>query len=108
MAALSRARQGHLSRAKVATACGYSASSGTVNRALYGVLPNSSSGKPRPGLFFRKYVTAEGTHQGDLEILPAGQAALDAYVAAHGPLPAAKDQRSKTNKRYLAGWRVSP
>jgi hypothetical protein len=107
LAALSRVRprQASMSRSTLARACGYSSRSGTVNRALYGVPPGSSSGKPRPGLLNLGYVTAlrpKGMPHDDFEICPAGQAALDAYLADHGPLPTATDQSSKTNKRYLA------
>ena len=95
-----------MSRAILGRCAGYTAVSGSVTRALNGILPGSSSGDPHPGLLARGLVVllnldVEGISEQVYRITPAGVSAYHAYIEKHGDtLPKVKDAALHTNGRY--------
>ena len=101
---------GLLSRAKLATRCGWSPISGTVNRALHGVAKNSKQAAsevctPHKGLLALKLVEyvdvqldGDKTDHG-YRLLPAGKKALAAWLKDN-KLPKMRSKEASVNKRY--------
>jgi hypothetical protein len=89
-----------LTRVQLAQRAGFSPTSGTINRALHGIHPDSSSGSPYQGLLDLGLV-------GEVEldgikayrITPDGRKAIEKL----GELPKLKEKASCTNYRYLLG-----
>jgi hypothetical protein len=96
-----------VTRAQLGVRAGYTATSGTITRALNGIRAGSSSGDPHPGLLARGMVVevvldVEGTQEVNYRTTALGVRAYREYVAARGKLSAVKDPATCTNDRYRA------
>ncbi len=95
-------------RTALAAYTGFTAISGSVNRALKGIRPGSSSGDAHLGLLALGYVVevvidTEGVTEVCYKATPAGVAAFKAYIAINGPLPKRRDPSTCTNKNQGKG-----
>lgn len=98
-----------ITRANLAVRAGYTAVSGTTNRALMGISASGSrkTGDPHPGLLDLKLVVEvkidlDGKTEINYRITPAGVEAYRAFVAAGNSIPPVKDASICTNDRYVA------
>ena len=94
-----------ITRAQLGARAGYTATSGTVTRALNGVREGSSSCEPHKGLLSLGLIEEiildiDGVSETNYQITSAGIEAYLAYTAAHKTLPALRDASICTNDRY--------
>ena len=96
-----------VTRAQLGVKAGYTATSGTVTRALNGIREGSSSGDAHIGLLARGLMEEiildiDGVTEVNYRITATGISAYKAHITTHGKLPEVKDATTCTNDRYLS------
>ncbi len=99
-------------RSTLGVKAGFTVVSGSVTRALNGIKPGSSSGKPSPGLLALGLAKAidinvDGVVEINYRITGAGIQAIRDYLAAGNKLPNLRGASVHTNNRYINAEPVS-
>jgi hypothetical protein len=92
-----------MSRAELCKEAGFTPTTGTVNRAMYGIREGGGSGTPHKGLLglgLATMVKRQADNETTYRITTEGVRAIEGYLKEHGELPKPRDKALCVNIRY--------